>query len=148
MRVRHPRGKHPGRRGLPPERQPRGEAAKARRRILLVDPHRLMRRAAAEWIRRCPELEICGMTGAMAGAFRAVRRLRPDLVVSEILRPRDLGFVRELRRRYPRLPILVFSFGRHAVYRVRARAAGASEYLRKEAGGARLVRAIRALVGG
>jgi DNA-binding NarL/FixJ family response regulator len=124
------------------------EQARRRRRILLVDRHPLMRGAAAGWINRCPGLEVCGMVSGTAQGFRAVSRLRPDVVVSEILRPRDLGFIRELHRRHPRLPILVFSIQDEALYGAQAREAGACRYLMKDAGGDELVRSIRAMVRG
>jgi two-component system, NarL family, invasion response regulator UvrY len=82
----------------------------------------------------------------MAEAFRSVNRLRPDVVVSEIMRPQDLGFIRELRRRHPHLPILVFSMQDEAVFGARAKKAGACGYLMKHAGGDELVRSIRAVL--
>jgi two-component system, NarL family, invasion response regulator UvrY len=133
-------------RGIP-KRAP-GRRVAGPHRVFIVDPHSFMRQAAAAWIERCADLEVCGMTGAPTEALRSVGRLRPDVVVSEIMRPPDLKFVRLLRRRHPRLPILVFSFWNQAAFGPRASAAGASGFLAKEAGGERLVRAIRALVGG
>ena len=122
--------------------KPKDERAGRRRRILLVDRHELMRRAAAGWINHCPSLEVCGMASGLAQAFRAVKRLHPDVVVSEIMQPQNLGFIRELHRRLPRLPILVFSIRDEALYGAEARAAGASGYLMKAAGGNNLVRNI------
>ena len=119
-----------------------------RRRVLLVDRHALMRCAATGWINSCSSLEVCGTADDKAQAFRSVKRLHPDVVVSEILQPQDLGFIRELHRRHPRLPILVFSMRDEAVYGARARAAGAGGYLMKAAGGDKLVRSIRALLRG
>ena len=112
------------------------------KKVFLVDRHALMRRAAAGWVNRCSGLEVCGMAGGMAQALRAVKRLRPDVVVCEIMRPHDFGFIRELHRRHPRLPILVFSTLDKAVYAARARAAGARGYLMKDGGGEKLVRGV------
>lgn len=122
------------------------DSARPRKRVLLVDRHVLMRRAAAGWINHCSDLEVCGMVGIRAQALRAVVRLHPNLVVSEIMRPQDLGFIRELHRRHPRLAILVFSIQDEVVYGARARAAGARAYLTKAAGGTELVRSVRALL--
>ncbi len=101
-----------------------------------------MRQAAAGWINHCPRLEVCGTASGMAQALRAVQRLRPDVVVSEIMQPHDLNFIRELHRRQPGLRILVFSMRDEAEYGARAREAGASGYLMKQAGGKNLVRKI------
>jgi DNA-binding NarL/FixJ family response regulator len=117
-----------------------------RQRVLLVDGHVLMRRVAAEWINRSAGLTVCGMAGGMAEALEAVNRLRPDIVVSEMLRPHDVGFIRELHRRHPRLPILLFTIQDQALYGKPAAEAGASGYLMKEAGGDKLVQSIRAVL--
>jgi DNA-binding NarL/FixJ family response regulator len=45
-----------------------------------------------------------------AGALRAVLDLKPDIVVTEIMRAQDLDFIRSLHQQNPHLPILVFSF--------------------------------------
>jgi DNA-binding NarL/FixJ family response regulator len=124
------------------------EQARRRGRILLVDRHALMRRAAASWINHCPGLEVCGMASGTAQAFRAVQRFHPDVVVSEIMQPHDLGFIRELHRRQPGLRILVFSMRDEAQYGAPARAAGAAGYVMKEAGGDNLVRNISSVLRG
>lgn len=135
-------GQKRGQFGLKMSRKPKTDAARRRKSVLLVDRHALMRRAAAAWINRCAGLTVCGMASGAAQAFRAVQRLRPDVVVSEIMQPRDLGFIRELHRREPGLRILVFSMRDPAQYAVEARAAGASGYVMKAAGGEHLVRNI------
>ena len=124
------------------------EVARRRGRVLLVDRHALMRHAAAGWINHSPGLEVCGMASGAAEAFRAVQRLRPDVVVSEILRPHDLGFIREIHRRQPGVRVLVFSMRDKAEYGALAREAGASGYLMKQAGGDNLVRSIRSALRG
>ena len=128
-------------------RQLGSDLAGRRSQILLVDRHALMRTAAAGWINQSSTLEVCGTAGGMAAAFRAIQRLHPDLVISEIMRPHDLGFIRELRRRHPRLPILVFSLQDATLYAARAREAGASVFLMKHVSGEALVRSVRALLG-
>jgi len=124
----------------------RSVAAERTYRVFLVDRHALMRWVAAEWISRCDSLTVCGMAGSQAGALRAIRPLRPDIVVSEISPPGDLGFIRELRNRHPGLLILVFSIYDPAFFAARARAAGASGYVSKAAGGEELTRNICALL--
>ncbi len=93
--------------GLKMSRTSKRNGANRHKSVLLVDRHALMRWAAASWINRCPVLEVCGSASGMAQAFQSINRLRPDGVVSEILRPQDLGFIRDLHRRHPHFPILV-----------------------------------------
>jgi DNA-binding NarL/FixJ family response regulator len=128
--------------GLKVSQKPKGEPARRRGRILLVERHPLMRHAVAGWINHCPDLEVCAVAGGPAQAFHALERLHPDVVVSEIMQPQDLGFIRELHRRRPGLPILVFSTHDEALYGVEAREAGAAGYLMKAAGGSYLVQNI------
>jgi two-component system, NarL family, invasion response regulator UvrY len=118
------------------------------KRILLVDRQALMRRAVANWVNRFPDLLVCGETANTASALHAVRELNPDLVVTEILRQRDFGFIRELHRRHPRLPILVFSFRDEGWYALDALEAGANGYLMKGVEGTRLVAGIRNVLKG
>ena len=120
--------------------------ASRRKQVLLVDRHPLMRDIVARWVNRCDGLEVCGATGDVTRALQAVRQLRPDVVVSEIMRPYDFGFIRELHRRHPRVPILVFTIQDETVYAVHALEAGARGYLMKEAGGEKLIRCIRRLL--
>jgi two-component system invasion response regulator UvrY len=127
-------------------RRPKSDRVCRRKQVFLVDWHALMRSAVAEWINRSPNLEVCGAAGDMSQAFRAVERLRPDVVVSEIMRPHDLGFIRQLHRRHPRLPILVFTIQDAAEFAARTREAGASGYLMKRASGDQLIQGIRAVL--
>lgn len=120
------------------------KGAAPRRRVLLVDRHALMRRAAEGWINGCASLEVCGMAGSMAEAFRAVRSMHPDVVVTEIMRPHDVGFIQQLHREHPHLLILVFTIQEEALFRRRAEEAGADGYLMKGAGGEALLREVRA----
>ncbi len=86
------------------------------------------------------------MANGPTQAFHALKRLHPDVVVSEIMEPPSLGFIRELHRRRPELPILVFSIQDAALYGAQAREAGAAGYLMKAAGGNRLVQNICAVL--
>jgi DNA-binding NarL/FixJ family response regulator len=139
-------GPQPGRFGLEMSRKPKTEQGRRRKSVLLVDRHALIRHAAASWINHCPGLEVCGLAGGRAQAFRAVKRFHPDVVVSEIMQPHDLGFIRELHRRERGLRILVFSMRDPAQYGAQARAAGASGYVMKAAGGENLIRNIRSVL--
>lgn len=115
-------------------------------RVFLADPHVLMRSAAAQWINASGALRVCGLAGGMAKALREIDRLRPDIVVTEIMRPQDLGFIQELHRRQAHLPILIFTIQEKALFKGRAEKAGAAGYVMKGAGGNRLVQSIRAVL--
>lgn len=119
-----------------------------RKRVFIVNGVSIWREALTSTIRRSPGLEVCGEAFDERSAFEQVNRLQPDLVLSEILRPQDLGFIHELHRLHPRLPILAVSFRDEEAYAARALQAGASGFLMKGARGEVLVAGIRKVLKG
>ncbi len=108
-----------------------------RRRVFLVDPFSLVRLSVMRWLDQTSDLVVCGQTDRPAKALRAIRRLRPDIVVTEMFSQKDFKFIQTLHRRHPRLPILVFSVGRETWRAPSALESGADGYLLKgmDAGG-------------
>jgi DNA-binding NarL/FixJ family response regulator len=112
-------------------------------RVFLVDPFAIIRRTVCEWIDRTPDLIVCGQSEDAMGALKAVSKLKPDIVVTEMLDQKDLRFVRTLHKRHPRLPILVYSFGDETQYAPKALEAGADGFLIKAIKSEGLVEGIR-----
>lgn len=121
-----------------------------RKRVLLVDDHPLMREGVANWINRQPDLEVCGEAEDAATAVELAGKLRPDVVVADLsLRGRSgLELIKDLRAAFPRMPVLVLSMHHELFYADRAIRAGACGYIMKEAGGAKLVAAVRQVLNG
>jgi len=126
----------------------RTQSVPARRRVFLVDQFPISRLAVCEWLKHTPDLSLCGEADHEQAAFKALRQARPDIVVTEVLRQQDLGFIRDLHTRYPSLPILVFSFRDEEWYAPRALEAGADGFLMKGVSPSRLVAGIRATLEG
>lgn len=124
--------------------------APRRRRILLVDDHPLMREGVAQWIKRAPELEVCGEAESATQAFSLAERLKPDLVLTDIsLTGRNgLELIKDLHTLQADLPVLVLSMHDESLYAGRALRAGARGYVMKRAGGDRVVEAIREVLQG
>jgi len=101
------------------------------RRVFLVDQSQIVRLAAAEWLNRTPDLVVCGQADNATVALKAITRSKPDIVVTEILVQEDLDFIKVLRQRHPRSPILVFSLMDEMSYAPQALEAGADGYLLK-----------------
>jgi DNA-binding NarL/FixJ family response regulator len=119
-----------------------------RRGVFLVDQFPISRLAVSEWLQQTPDLSLCGESGTEEAAFTALRHAQPDVVVTEVLHQQDLGFIRALHKRFPKMPILVFSFRDEEWYAPRALQAGADGYLMKGVSPATLVDGIRAILEG
>lgn len=117
--------------------------------VLLVDDHRLVR----EGLRRTLEdagLEVLGEARDGVEAVELAARLRPDVVLMDVSMPvlDGLAATRRMRSRVPdsRVVILTMHADRELVER--ARAAGATGYLVKDASGDEVVTAIERAVTG
>jgi two-component system invasion response regulator UvrY len=117
------------------------------KRVFLADPYSVIRLAVAASLRRASDLTVCGQADNASEALRSIWRLKPDIVVTETFSQQDCKFIRTLRKRHPRLPILVFSSGYETWFAPRALEAGANGYLPKGVGAKRLLDGIRGTLG-
>ncbi len=122
----------------------------AKRRILIVDDHPLLRQGVAGLIDREPDLHVCGEAPGAADALQAVRSLRPDLALVDIsLGGRSgLELIKDLKIQHESLPVLVLSMHDESLYAERVLRAGAQGYITKKAGGKALLKAIREVLDG
>ena len=133
-----------------PKKSPPVAPTPSRRRVLVVDDHPFMRAGLAQLINRQADLEVCGEAGNTADALRAVRELRPDLVLSDLTMADrgGLEFIKDLQAADASPPVLVVSMHDEAIYAERVLRAGARGYIMKEAGGESLLGAIRQVLRG
>ncbi len=117
--------------------------ARASQRVLIVNGTKAWCDAVSRRINHYRGLEVCGEALGENAGLAMVRRLRPSLVLTEIVRAQDLGFIRKVHQRHRRLPILVLSFRDEEAYAPLALQAGARGYLMKGVDGATLVKGIR-----
>ncbi len=80
-------------------------------RVLIVDDHPMVRDTIRAGCEDRPGLEIVGEAGTGGEALEALERLRPDLVVLDLILPGTDGFevLRELRSRDTGVRVLVLS---------------------------------------
>lgn len=125
-------------------------AAGARRRVLLVDDHPFMRAGLAQLIDRQSDIRVGGEAGSPAEALQLLAKVGPDLVLTDLTMPGrgGLEFIRDLCAAQPSLAILVVSMHDEAVFAERVLRAGARGYIMKEAGGEKLLAAIRRVLAG
>lgn len=86
-------------------------------RLLLVDEQRLFREGLGALLRSRSGMEIVGEASCAREAYELVRRLRPQLVVMELLLPGVDGIAaaREIRRLLPECRILVLTACKESV---------------------------------
>lgn len=122
----------------------------APRRILVVDDHPLLRSGLIQCIGRCPDLVVCAEAGSPAEALAKLEQEQPDLLLTDMAMPGRSGFefIKDVLALHPRLPILILSMHDEGLYAERVLRAGARGYVMKDAGGERLLAAIREVLAG
>jgi DNA-binding NarL/FixJ family response regulator len=126
------------------------KAPPAKKRILLVDDHPMMREGLAQLVNHEPDLQACCQADSAAQALEAVNTNRPDLVLLDISLPdrNGLELIKDLRTLHPDLPILVVSMHDESIYAERVLRAGGRGYIMKQEGGKKLMQAIRQVLSG
>lgn len=106
-------------------------------RVLVVDDAVVMRRLISEALARDPDLEVVGSAAHGRIAVAKIPQVNPDVITLDIEMPEMNGIetVREIRRAYPNLPVIMFSTltERGATATLDALAAGATDYVTKPA---------------
>jgi DNA-binding NarL/FixJ family response regulator len=121
-------------------------------RIFVADDHAVVRRGVIQLVREAfPDVEI-GEASSVHDLFRTLRTDRIwDVLVLDISMPGAIGLetLKDFRREFPTIPVLVLSAHPEERYGVRALKAGAAGYLTKESAPEDLPKAVRKiLVGG
>ena len=108
-------------------------AARAQKRILIVDDHPVFRHGIAALITAEKNLAVCGEADSAPAALEAMRRLKPDLAMLDISLQGTNGIelVKLMRAEQPRLPIIILSMHDESLYALRALRAGARGYVMK-----------------
>jgi DNA-binding NarL/FixJ family response regulator len=122
----------------------------ARRRVLVVDDHPIMREGLRQLINHEADLMVCGDSADAAEAMSLICSARPDLVLADISLPGKSGLemIKDIRAQHPDLPVLVLSMHDEALYAERVLRAGARGYIMKQEGGRKLIQAIQQVLAG
>src|SRR5580700_5118180 len=101
-------------------------------RTLIVDDAVVIRRLLTDLLSADPALEVVGTAANGRIALAKVPQVNPDLVILDVEMPEMDGLqtLKELRRTYPRLPVIMFSAltERGAEATLDALALGATDY--------------------
>lgn len=113
-------------------------------RVLITDDSVIVRKLLSDILSTDPEIEVIGTAPNGRIALARIAQLKPDLVTLDIEMPEMDGLetLAELRRDYPKLPVIMFSTltERGAASTLDALALGANDYVTKpsnDAGGAK-----------
>lgn len=120
------------------------------KRILLVDDHPVVRDGLAQLINRSGDLTVCREAADAAEALHALEETLPDLAIVDIsLKGVDgLELIKQVRARWPTLPILVLSMHNEELFAERVLRAGARGYIMKQEATRSVLTAIRKVLGG
>ena len=104
-------------------------------RVLIVDDSVVVRKLLSEALASCPDIQVAGTASGGAIALAKIPQLNPDVITLDIEMPGMNGIqtLTEIRKRYPKLPVIMFSTltERGASVTLEALALGASDYMTK-----------------
>lgn len=122
----------------------------AKKRVVLVDDHPMMREGLALLIGQEADLEVCGQADTARAAMELLAATKPNLVLLDITLPDKNGLevIKDIQAMYPGTQILVISMHDESLYAERVLRAGGRGYIMKQEGGKKLMAAIRQVLSG
>ena len=123
-------------------------------RVLVCDDHLIVRQGIKQILADADDIALAGEADNGPEAIRQVRQALPgmaiDVVLMDIAMPqRDgLDVLKQLKREFPKLPVLMLSTYPDRQYAVRSLKLGAAGYLNKSADSLQMIEAIRKVAGG
>jgi len=117
-------------------------------RVFVVDDHPIVRQGLALLINRESDLTVCGEAEDAQTAVQAVATAKPDILVVDISLngPDGLDLLKDIRMRYPDLPVLILSMHDESIYAERALRAGAQGYIMKQEATEKVMVALRRIL--
>jgi two-component system chemotaxis response regulator CheB len=119
---------------------------KRRIRVLIVDDSVVIRKLVSDLVSAQDDLEVAGVAANGRIALSKIPQVCPDLVTLDVEMPEldGLATLAELRKTYPRLPVIMFSSQteRAAAATLDALALGANDYVAKPASASGLAAAL------
>jgi DNA-binding NarL/FixJ family response regulator len=128
------------------EEQMESSSAPAQIRTLIVDDHGIVREGLAALLERSSRIKIVGMAATGAEAVSSASRLRPDVMIMDLMLPAMSGIdaTRRILANLPRTRIVMLSACRTSEHIFLALRAGVRAYVLKECAGAELLGAVTA----
>lgn len=119
-------------------------------RILIADDHAIVRHGLRQILSELEDMVVTGEAKNGLQALQLVRQGEWDVVLLDVSMPDRNGIdtLKQLKKEYPKLPVLMLSMHPEEHYAIRALKAGASGYLTKQSAPEQLVTAIRQVASG
>lgn len=121
-----------------------------RKKVLIVDDHPLVREGLTDLINKEKDIVVCGWAKDIPQTIQAIRKLEPDVVTIDISleNASGLDLMKDIKTRFPGLPVLVLSMHQESIYAERAIRAGAKGYITKQEATKKVITAIRKVLDG
>ena len=121
-----------------------------KRRILIVDDHKIVRDGLKSLLRSEPDFDVVGEADNGKDALFATSTLKPDIILMDLSMPNTNGTeaIRNIKRRFPSIIIIALTVHKAEEYIHAALKAGASGYLLKDDSHAELMTALRSAIHG
>ena len=118
--------------------------------IVLADDHKVVRQGLRALLEAEPDFRVVGETGDGLEAVQLVERLKPDVLVLDLMMPglSGLEVTRQVTKRLPQTRVVILSMHADQAYVLEALKNGASGYVLKESSTADLVQAVREVLAG
>lgn len=118
--------------------------------VLIADDHAIVRQGLRQILSETDDLIVTGEADNGTEALQLARQQTWDVFLLDVSMPNRNGIdtLKQLKKEFPRLPVLILSMHPEEQYAVRALKAGASGYLTKQSAPEQLVTAIRQVAGG
>jgi len=122
----------------------------AKRNVLLLEDHPIVRQGLEQMINHEPDLHVCGTAEDAEKALAEIESLRPDLLLLDISLQgaNGLEVLKLVRERHPELRVLILSMHDERLYAMRALGAGAAGYVMKQEATENVLTAIRRVLDG
>jgi two-component system, NarL family, invasion response regulator UvrY len=119
-------------------------------KILIADDHAIVRQGLRQIVAGNEEMQVAAEASSGSEAIQMTRETEPDIVLLDIsLGDRHgIDVLKQLRREFPKLKVLMLSMFSEEQYAVRAIKAGAAGYLNKQSAPAELMTALNVVARG
>src|SRR5882724_3490770 len=136
--------------GKPKSSPARSRPAKPRKKVFIVEDHKVFREGLVQILKGEPDLVVCGQAGSAAQAMRAIPGLDPELILVDITLPGKTGLelIKEVRAVNRKVKMLVVSNHDEALYADRVLRAGGDGYIMKQEDPEEIINAIRDVLEG